>query len=447
MTLTAGLSREQVAVELRRMRPALIGATQRDFPPDRVPLADLEDAYGDISLQALQRNFSSVAELARYMHEALRHDALDLVRSKRFRGSSPLSAEARAVAGDGPERAALANEDRDRLYEFIAELGEQDRRLAYLHLDPDHRYAPRQIAAMLGLPRKEVRRTLDRIGIRLRRFEALAAAPGALCVRRRADLLRWQQTGDCPAALERHCRRCPSCRAELRQAREAVRGAILPLIPAGAMPLAAPGAIASAYHAIATHPAVQRANEALVRVRKWAPVGGGGSAAIAAKLAVGGATVVVGAGAAIHAAVDGHRTPPHHRRHRPAVVMHAQIVHVNVITATSTTAVTVPATTAATTTTAVAAPAPTPAATTTTATSRTVTPPPPNQPNPGPSPTAEATTASAATANTPPPPTQAPPSPTGSGGNTGGSSRNTNSAGGGSGTQSGLPAPGGPPPP
>ncbi|MGA2926767.1 MAG: sigma-70 family RNA polymerase sigma factor [Solirubrobacteraceae bacterium] len=450
MTATRPLSRDEIAAELDRIRGDVIRAGYRKFRRREVRWEDLEDAYGEITLEALGRTFMSVAELGGFVHRALTRDAQDVIKSAAFRTAVAPGGEAweSAVAGDqSPEQAAIVREARAWLDEFLAEMPDQDRQVAVLAFDD---WPARAIATKLGLPYREVTKTVHRARVHVDRLSVIALDPEKMCSRRLRDVIRWQQTGERPLALTLHCRRCAACCEQVRAARDAVRRAILPLIPVGALPLTAPGAIGRLYHAAALHPATQRANDALARVRKWAPVGGGGGAAIAAKLAVGGAAVVVGAGAAIHAAVDGHRTTPHH--HRPAVIVHPRIVHTNVITAT-TPAVTVRTTTTATTTTAIATPAPPPAATTTTATTipRPVTPPPPDQPSPGPAPTG-ATTASAARPSASSSArsasqqrSQASLAPTGAGAGSGGSSNPTSAAA--SGTDNGPPAPGGPPPP
>jgi RNA polymerase sigma factor (sigma-70 family) len=245
------------------------------------PAAELENAYGDITLDALKRSFASVMELARFVHEGLRHDALDIAKSAAFRNTSSLTEM--IASTDSPEHRVLEHEARDLLHEFLAELSEDDRKIAYLHFDPGYDWTPRRIAAALDLPRSEVKRTLDRVGIRLRRFAALTIAPGALCSHRRPELVQWQQTGVMPLSLRLHLRHCHRCRSEQRQAIVAVRSAILPLVPVATMPAAATGALARIYHAAGAHPSVVRSHDVIARVRKAAPVGGGGGAAIAVR--------------------------------------------------------------------------------------------------------------------------------------------------------------------
>jgi RNA polymerase sigma factor (sigma-70 family) len=434
----AQLTPDDVALELDRMRPMVIAAKLRDFPA--IPRAELENAYGDITLDALTRSFASVTELARFVHEGLRHDALDIAKSAAFRNTSSLTEM--IASTDSPEHRVLEHEARALLHEFLAELSEDDRKIAYLHFDPGYDWTPRRIAAALDLPRSEVKRTLDRVGIRLRRFAALTIAPGALCSHRRPELVQWQQTGVMPLSLRLHLRHCHRCRSEQRQAIVAVRSAILPLVPIATMPAAATGALARIYHAVGAHPSVVRSHDAIARVRKFAPVGGGGGAAIAVKLAA--TTAVVTAGAALHA-VSASSPPKHPQRHVRAAHVHRArtraAADTSRTTATATTAavvkpkpVEIPVRTTSSQTTATQNVTPT--------TTRSQPPPAPDQNKAAPAPIAVSSsvattreTAHDASSFSPPPPPSAGNSATG--GNSSVSSH----------TKSGPGAPTGPPPP
>lgn len=434
----AQLTLDEVAVQLDRMRATVIGAKARDFPT--IPRAELENAYGDISVDALKRTFGTEMELARFVHEGLRHDALDLAKSAAFRITSSLSGT--IASSDSLDHRVLQHEARELLHEFLAELSEEDRKIAYLHFDPDYDWTPRRIADALSLPRGEVKRTLDRVGIRLRRFAALAIAPGALCSHRRREVLQWQSTGVMPLSLRLHLRRCQRCRSEQRQAILGVRSAILPLVPIASLPATATGAFARLYHAAVVHPSVVRSNEVVARIRKAAPVGGGGGAALAAKLAA--TTAVVTAGAALHA-VSGSPAPtrPTHR-HARAAGIHSRRAH-------GAAAAAVTATAPPTTTVAKATPLPLRAPTTTSrstpaqssaaaVTTSTKPPPAPSQNTAAPAPVAyHATSGSSAHAardaasSLPPAPVSA---------SVSGTASNSRSD-----TQSGPASPGGPPPP
>ena len=146
MTAPRSLSREQIAAELDAIRVRVIAAKWNDF---NIPWAELENAYGDISCDALQRNFSTVGELMSYVHEALRRDALDITKSAGFRASTLTAGNGERTPApvQSPEHAVLAREARELLHEFLAELSERDRTIGYLYLDPSCEYTPRRIAA------------------------------------------------------------------------------------------------------------------------------------------------------------------------------------------------------------------------------------------------------------------------------------------------------------
>ncbi len=284
-----------------------------------------------------------------------------------------------------------------------------------------------------------MKRTLDRVGIRLRRFAALAIAPGALCSHRRPEVLQWQSTGVMPLSLRLHLRRCRRCRTEQRQAILGARSAILPLAPVASLPATATGALARLYHVVVGHPSVVRSNDFVARIRKAAPVGGGG-AALAAKLAA--TTAVVTAGAALHAVSA--NPPPTRSAHR-----HDRVVRVHARRAHRATEVTAAATPAMT----VAKPSPLPLRAPTSRSRSTTTqssasgvatttkpPPAPSQNTAAPAPVAyHATSGSSAhaardaTSSSPPAPVSA------ASGESASSSRSD--------TRSGPAPPGGPPPP
>ena len=316
------LSGEQLASEVIRIRAMVLEVTQHRFLG--VPFGDLEDAYSRLIEQALAREFPNSGELSAWMLEAMRNDANDVVRSARVRKSVELDEDVeQTLSGPGgsadPEDAAIAAELKGLFYEFLVALPEDDRLIAYLHIDCAREWTPRQIARQLGISLRDVERTTARVGRRLKRFVALYADPDALCDRRRHDVLAFLQTGQASLALRIHLQRCPSCGVELRRAQEQLRAAILPLLPVGAVPAAGLGLLARAHHAAATHPATERVNDAIARVRKLVPGGavGGGSAALTAKVLAAGAVLSVGA--ALHV-VSGTRQQTPHRDHRLARV-------------------------------------------------------------------------------------------------------------------------------
>ena len=218
MTATRGLGLEKIACELDRIRGPVVAAKQREFPG--IPVDDLENAYGDIVAEALQGSFANERQLGAWVREALRRDALDIVKSARFRTNEHLPADDApglpTASGPSAEDVVSGREARELLYEFLAQLSERDRTIGFLHLDPDYDYTPRRIAAALDLPIGEVRKTLDRVGARLRRFTDLERAPGGSCARRDRDVLAWHETGAMPLALRLHLRRCHACRKIFR---------------------------------------------------------------------------------------------------------------------------------------------------------------------------------------------------------------------------------------
>jgi hypothetical protein len=268
----------------------------------------------------------------------------------------------------------FAAKARALLDEFLAELPEQDRTIAHLRLDPAYECTPRQIARELNLPWQTVRDSTRRTSVNLSRFQALLIRPSALCQRRRPDVLEWQRTGIVPLPLRIHLSHCASCRAQSQTARTAVRHALLPLLPATALPLARAGAFSRLWHAAGARPVTQRVDDAMSRWRKIAPVGGGGGAAIAAKLATAGAIATVGGVTAALHAITTH--PPAHPHHTAHSAVHHLAIHPLLLTPSSITAASAVSTTA---TRPVVGPATHTTTTTSTTTStRAAVPPPPN---------------------------------------------------------------------
>lgn len=367
----------ELAERVQQLRPTVLASKRREFP--RLADADLEDAYSQ-AVEGIIRGdalFEEEAQLAAYLHRAVSNLARNQIRDT-ARHAIPLEQAAVGVqvpdvSTADPEERLLAAKARALLNEFLAELSEQDRTIAYLHLDPAYECTPRQIARELNVPYQQVRASLRRTSVNLSRFQALLTRPGAFCQRRRRDVLEWQRTGVVPLALRIHLSRCATCRAQHHTARTAVRHAILPLLPATALPVARAGALSRMWHAAGAHPVTQRIDDAMSRWRKVAPVGGGGSAAIAAKLATAGAIATVsGFTAALHA-ITSH--PPAHQDVRHVMVHHLAIHRLAVAPNPST-----PARAASTVT---SRPVLRPAAYTTTTTSTTTStraaaPPPPN---------------------------------------------------------------------
>jgi DNA-directed RNA polymerase specialized sigma24 family protein len=319
---------EEIAIELDRVRKSVIDSKQRAFP--KVARQDLENAYGDLCVEALSTSFSTVGELEGWVHRALRRDAIDILRSARSRRETALDPDDEQLAAlEAPESSIAGREVRGLLHEFIAGLPEQDRLIAYLHLDPDWDWKPERIASTTGIPVRDVRLSVDRNGSRLRRF-VLEHNAGKRCANLARDKLAWIEQGELSRRFKLHLRRCPACRAELRAGRQAVRHALLPQLPAASVPLATSGVLARAHEAAVTHPFALRAQDGMARWRKLVPVGGGGSAAVAAKLAAAGAVVSVTA--ALHAITHAtQRSLEIHPRH--ARIHHLTIHRLPAITA------------------------------------------------------------------------------------------------------------------
>jgi len=361
---------DEIAGHLDQIRGVVIGRVHRTYP--KVGREDLEDAYGDLCAEALTTAFGAVEQLEAWVQHALRRDAVDILRSARSRKQTPLDPDDDTVlALAEPDRDLAGREARGLLHEFLAGLPEQDRMIAYLHLDPDWDWKPERIATATGIPIREVRRSVDRNGGRLRRF-VLQILAGKRCTSLTREKLAWIDTGELSLHFKLHLRRCPACRAELRDGRQAVRHALLPLLPPASIPVAAGGLLARAHDAVLTHPVTIRAHDGISRWRKLVPVGGGGTAAVAAKLV--GTAAVVTAAAALH--VIDHASPRPHAVHPPVHIHHVVIHHVVIhrlptVTATPMAATPVPHTTIIHTT-----PKRTSTETTSTEPSRTYSPPP-----------------------------------------------------------------------
>jgi RNA polymerase sigma factor (sigma-70 family) len=285
--MSQALMADAIARMLYEMRERVVTAVARAFP--QLPREDLEDAYSRLLdetyaqlLEGMARVPSEAEKLQAWAERALRNDACDITRSARVRTNRPLgSLMGENEDGDGsdlsdhtpvladsaavfetPEDAAAAGELHAILSEFFAELPESDRQIARWHIDPSYDKSPREIARALQLPIAEVRRALVRADYRLARFKVHFVDPRGLCDRRRSDVVSWLESGrqEMSVALRVHLRRCHACRAELRATTERLHSAILPLVPAGALPVAGVGILERTHEAAATHP-VDRARQ------------------------------------------------------------------------------------------------------------------------------------------------------------------------------------------
>ena len=408
----------------------MITSKRRDFP--QLTVEDLQDAYSQVVEEILRAGtqFDTDSHLAAYVRKAVANRALDITRSGAYQTVPLEPGHDSTDLGDDqvdPDRHVLAGQARVLLREFLVELSDNDRLIGYLLLDPDHEWTPRQIAAHLKLPKEEIEGSIKRTRISFGRFTAQAVRPGAVCNRRRRDVLAWQQTGAIPLTLRIHLTHCHGCRAQHHDARTAVRSAMLPLIPATGVPVAGLGGLSRLYHAAGTHPATARVNESLDRWRKFAPVGGGGGTAIAVKLAATGAVITATAALSVVAT----HTATHHQRPHHRVARAAEITTTAATTA-APVAPTLETLTAPTTVTK----STTSTTPTTTSSTTTVSPPPPNA-NPAPATNESTAERSAGTTAVSAPPPNANPAPASSTRHTSGTTA----------TEATLPAPGGAPPP
>jgi DNA-directed RNA polymerase specialized sigma24 family protein len=397
------MSRDQVAAALAACRAQILTENRMAFPS--LPVQDLEDLYGEATVDALGREFADADALRAYIRGYLHHRALSLKRSPRITRVVGTPTEHHLDLAPGPYEQALEHESMALLHEFLAEQSEQDRNVLWMLASGQR---PAEIARALGITRAEATNDCKRLRSSLERFVALRVRPAAICARRRDDLVAWQQTGRIPLALRWHLRWHHGCGLVEANARQAVQHVLVPLVPAAEQLRHAP-LLQRLYHAIVTHRVTGGAHDAVTRVRRLAPAGGGGAAAGAGAIK---AVAIIGAGAAALHAITAAPSPRHVRPlTRARVVMRAA----NTATTPSTPLTTVtpttvapppvlapkpsPAQTVASTPTTPAAGSP-PAATTTTRTASTAAPDtgastPPSTANPSSTPTSSGSVAPA----------------------------------------------------
>ena len=266
-------------------------------------------------MDALERRFEGVAELAAYVRRHVHNRAITLKYSPAVARRVAVDAGDQADAVAGPHEHAIQSEAVAVLYEFLAEQSHEDRNVAWLLANG---YRPAQVARRLQIPRAQATADCKRLRSSLERFVGLQTRPAAICARRREDLLTWQETGRMPLALRWHLRWHHGCGLAVRDAREEVQHALLPLVPAAAA-LRRVGFVQRAWRSIVTHRLVPAAHTAATRARRLAPAGGGSAAAGAGAIK---AVAIIGAGvAAVHAITAAPDRPSHHTR--PPIVAHA----------------------------------------------------------------------------------------------------------------------------
>ncbi len=307
------LTADELGAALIEMRAQLIAEQHRAFPV--LSVEDLEDLYGEASVDALRGRFADAGALRSYVRTYLRHRAITLKRSPRIARDAGTIGEHHQDRGIDPCERVIERELVAVLHEFLAEQSEHDRTVVWLLAGGQR---PAQIAGALRIPRAQATADCKRLRSSLERFVALQTRPAAICARRREDVLSWQQTGRMPLALRWHLRWHHGCALAVRDAREAVEHALVPLLPAAAA-LPHVGLMARAWQALVTNRVTSAAHDGLARVRRLAPAGGGSAAAGAGAIK---AVAIIGAGVAAVHAVTASPSHPHHDA-RPRIVAHA----------------------------------------------------------------------------------------------------------------------------
>jgi RNA polymerase sigma factor (sigma-70 family) len=276
----------------------------------------LEDIYQETALALLSRPYASEEHLRNALRHGIKHRALNMHRDTRRRSQilaqSAPSMQRVAEARDskaGPEDAALSQQDRLIVREFLTELDELEQRVFWLIAD-GMRY--RAIASALDIPVNQARNTSRSCERKRERFQLLYDT-GRLCGYRAATIESLQRGELTEQELTRrafaHLDACAQCRTEHRtKAKRPGRsfgGQLTTLLLLRAL---LGRAEALSHHGLrARLPGVGG-----IRDRVAALVGAGGGAA---KLAASVATVSVVAGGTIGAtrALD-HSTPQNHHQ-------------------------------------------------------------------------------------------------------------------------------------
>ena len=311
------------AADRRTTAPRLIDlqdATIRKHHLRRPSLSvsDYEDLYARAMLVLVEKHpdasFPAPQAVVSWLDLTIGRAAIDVLRRRNLRRetadivsvSDARSAEDEQIAVQpvdwrpDPEQQVLIAEDSLTLNEFIASLDPDDRKISLLHLHPGSRMRLKQIAHALDLPDSHVNTVLKRVDKRFSRYAALEV--DAVCALRQRDLAAWKRTGEMPAALKWHAKRCSTCKQQIEDARTEVYRSLLPLAGAVALPaVGGTGVFAGLYRSLGSHPLLVRANAELSRVRRLGGFGaGGGGAALGAKTMVAavsaGAVAAAGAG-------------------------------------------------------------------------------------------------------------------------------------------------------
>jgi RNA polymerase sigma factor (sigma-70 family) len=278
----------------------------------------LEDIYQETALALLSRPYGSEEHLRNALRHGIKHRALNMHRDTRRRAqilaqSAPTMqriAESRESQA-GPEEAALAEQDRLIVREFLTELDELEQRVFWLIAD-GMRY--RAIASALQIPVNEARNASRSCERKRERFQLLYDT-GRLCGYRAATIQALQAgevtTDELAQRAFAHLEACASCRAEhkinAKRLGRSFKDQVVGLLPVPAFKghlawLGLPGLRAGGRHALR---------------RVAAAMGTGGAGA---KLAVGITTVAVIAGGTLSTS----HVLEHPRRHPPPHTIAAQ---------------------------------------------------------------------------------------------------------------------------
>ncbi len=295
-------------------------------------VSDYEDLYARAMLVLVEKHpdasFPAPQAVVSWLDVTIGRAAIDVLRRRnlgRETGDIVSVSDARGAEDEQiavqpvdraptPEQQVLIAEESLTLNEFIASLDPDDRKISLLHLHPGSRMRLKQIAHALDLPDRQVNTVLKRVDKRFSRYAALEV--DAVCALRQRDLAVWKRTGEMPAALKWHAKRCSTCKQKIEAARTEVYRSLLPL--AGGVALPAMGGsrfFAGLYRSLGSHPLVVHAHEELSRARRLGGFGaGGGGAVLGAKTMVAavsvGAVAAAGAGVAVLQATSG--TPRAH---------------------------------------------------------------------------------------------------------------------------------------
>jgi len=300
----------------------LQGATVRKhhFKLPALSLDEYEDLYGRAIVRLLEKHpnasFPAPQAVTAWLDTTIERAAIDQLRRRNLGRESndvvsvsgarsgredPVTVQP-VDAGPTPEQHVLLDEQDLTLKEFVASLAPgRDQQVGLLHLHPGSQMKLKQIAVALALTDSEINTILKRVDKRWRRYVALEV--DEVCALRRRDLATWQRTGQMPAALQWHLKRCSTCNAKVLAARGEAYRSLLPVLAAAGLPAGGGlGFFSKLYHGIGAHPLVIRVQDEFSRAKKFGVFGAGGGGAIVTAKTVA-ATAVVGTVAAASAGV------------------------------------------------------------------------------------------------------------------------------------------------